>query len=391
MTGSLKKRSEHSWTIVLYLGKDPITGKKKQSWRTVNGTKKEAERELNRLLHELNSGAYIEPAKLTVADYLERWLADYAKSNVSGKTFERYVEMVRKQLIPALGAHALPKLQPLHIQSFYTQALESGRLDGNGGLSPQTVLHHHRVLREALGRAVKWQLLTRNPADAVEPPRPARREMRSINETQTAWLLDIASGTRFYVPVLLAVTSGMRRGEFLALRWSDVDLFSGMVAVCRSIEQTKTGVRFKSTKGKKGRAVPVPNLTRQALQEHRRAQDAQRQQLGAAYEDQDLVCAREDGSLWKPDTFTSDFAKLATRAGMKGVRLHDMRHSHATQLLGQGVHPKIVSERLGHSNVAITLDVYSHVLPGMQEDAVAKVNTSLQSAIDKQQKEKRPV
>jgi integrase len=396
MRGNLIQRSEGSWSIVLYLDRDPITGKKRQKWHTYRGNKKGAEKELTRLVHEVNTGAYVEPAKLTVATYLERWLADYAKTNVSGKTFERYSEIVKKHLVPALGSVPLCQLKPLHIQGYYSQALQSGRAQRGKkktaprGLSAQTVLHHHRVLREALGRAVKWQLLIRNPADAVEPPKPPRREMHALNEAETAWLLEVVKGTRFYLPVLLAVTSGMRRGEFLGLRWRDVDLTSGTAAIRRSVEQTNEGVRFKSPKGRKGRPIALLPITLDGLKEHRELQYAQQKAIAEAYQNEDLICAREDGLLWKPDTFTADFARLAKKAGLKGVRLHDLRHSHATQLLINGVHPKVVSERLGHSSVGITLDIYSHVLPGLQEDAARKLDISLRAAIQKRQEVKPP-
>lgn len=390
MKGKLIQRSEGSWSIVLYIGRDPVTGKKRQKWHTFRGNKKLAEKELTRLVHEVHTGAYIEPSKLTVAAYLSRWLDDYAKTNVAGKTFERYAEIVKNNLAPALGSVPLCNLRPLHIQSYYSQALQSGRVRRRKneaeprGLSAQTVLHHHRVLREALNRAVKWQLLIRNPADAVEPPKPARNEMRALNETETAWLLEVAKGTRVYLPVILAVTSGLRRGEFLGLQWSDIDRASSTIAVQRSIEQTHAGMRFKSPKARKGRLIALLPITVEALEQHRQLQDQQKKKLGNAYQDQDLICAREDGSLWKPDAFTAEFARLARKAGFKGIRLHDMRHSHATQLLRHGVHPKIVSERLGHSKVGITLDIYSHVLPGMQEDAALKLNLSLGAAIEKQ-------
>jgi integrase len=391
MKGQLIQRSKGSWSIVLYLGRDPLTGKKKKKWHTYHGNKKAAEKELTRLVHEVNSGAYIEPAKLTVGEYLKRWLTDYARTNVAGKTFERYSEIVNIHLAPSLGSVLLCNLKPLHIQSYYTRALQEGRANhsktgaATRGLCAQTVLHHHRVLREALNRAVKWQLLIRNPADAVEPPKPPRREMRALTEAESAWLLEVAAGTRFYLPVLLAITTGMRRGEFLGLRWSDVDFEIGTASVKRSIEQTNAGVKFKSPKGRKGRPIVLPQITTDALKQHRQEQDRQRQALGASYQSEDLVCAREEGSIWKPDTFTADFARLAKRAGLKGVRLHDLRHSHATQLLIQGIHPKVVSERLGHSTVGITLDIYSHVLPGLQEDAAKKLDITLKAAIRKAQ------
>ena len=178
--------------------------------------------------------------------------------------------------------------------------------------------------------------------------------------------------------------TGMRRGELLALRWADVDLSTGTAAVRRSIEQTKEGLRLKSPKGKKGRQIVLLSVTTAALKVHREAQNRQKLALGHAYQDQDLICAREDGSLWPPDTFTGDFSRLAQKAGFKGVRLHDLRHSHASQLLLNGVHAKVVSERLGHSTVGITLDLYTHVLPGLQEDAARKLNFAMETAIENQ-------
>jgi len=387
MKGTLIQRSEGSWSLVVALGRDPITRKKRQKWHTFRGNKKQAQAELTRLIHQLNTGAYVEPTKLNVGDFLDRWLSDYAETNVSGKTLERYREIVSKHLKPSLGSLALHQLKPLHIQSYYTKALQSGRAkqtEQRKGLSAQTVLHHHRVLREALNRAVKWQLIYFNPADAVEPPKPARNEMRALSEAETAWLLEVGKGTRLYLPVLLAVTSGMRRGEFLALQWQDIDLRTGIAIVRRSVEQTNTGIRFKSPKGRKGRPIALLPIAIAALKEHIETQGQHKQTARGAYVDDGLVCAREDGSLWKPDTFTADFARLAKKAGLR-LRLHDLRHSHATQLLVNGIHPKVVSERLGHSTVGITLDIYSHVLPGLQDDAAKKLDVALRSAIEQRQ------
>jgi integrase len=383
MTGSLKKRSEKSWSIVLYLGRDPITGKKKQSWRTVHGTKKDAERELNRLLHELNTGAYLDPSKLTVGEYLDKWLSDYAKTNVSGKTYERYEGIVRDHLKPALGAHLLTKLQPLHVQAHYSAALKDGRKDGrDGGLSAQTVVHHHRVLREALHRAVRWGLVARNVADAVEPPRPEKVEIKAIDEAQTVWLIEASERTRLYIPILLAVTTGMRRGEILALRWQDVELNHGFLTVRRSLQQTKAGgLKFKQTKGRRPRPISIPQLLTDALAGHQVKQTAHKVALGAGYQDHDLVCCVEDGSIWKPSAFTSAYRDLLRRRKIRNIRFHDLRHSHASQLLRAGVNPKVISERLGHSKVAFTLDVYSHLLPGMQEEAATKTDAGLRAAV----------
>ena len=383
MKGHIRQRGKGTWAIVIDIGRD-ANGKRRQKWHTVHGSKKAAERELARLLNEINTGGYVEPTQLTVREYLERWLRDYAEHNVAAKTGERYTDLIRKHIAPSLGHYRLSKLHPLHIQDFYAQALESGRMDGKGGLSAQTVLHMHRVLRTALNQAVKWQLLARNPADAVSPPRPQHKEMRALDEQETAKLLRAFARSTLHVPVLVAVTSGVRRGELLGLRWSDIDFKTAILSVRQSLEQTRKGVAFKQPKtSKSGRAIALPPLTVEALREHRASQAEHRLKLGPVYENLDLVFPRDDGRPWAPDGFTSTFAALVRRSGLPHVRFHDLRHTHATQLLRQGVHPKIVSERLGHSTVGITLDVYSHVLPGMQDEAAKGVDAALRAAIQK--------
>ncbi len=388
MRGHIKQRAKGSWSIVIDLGRD-AAGKRKQKWSTLRGTKKEAQAELTRLLNEINTGEYIEPSRMLVSEYLKRWLKDYAEPSVSPKTNERYAQIIRDNINPTLGNYHLSKLKPLHIQSFYTDCLTSGRKDGKGGLAAQTVLHFHRLLHRALSQAVKWQLLARNPVDAVEPPRPERTEMNAINEASTAQLLDKLTGSVLFSPVLFAVTTGLRRGELLALRWKDVNLDEGRITVNQSLEQTKAGLRFKSPKTERSRRqVPLPSVTVDLLKDHKRNQNEERLRLGPIYQNNDLVFPRPDGSAMPPDSFSTNFAAFIRRSGLKHIRFHDLRHSHATQLLLQGVHPKIVSERLGHSNIGITLDTYSHVLPGMQEDAVLKIDASLRMAMQNNKGEK---
>jgi integrase len=380
MKGHVRERSPGHWAVVVELGRDE-KGKRRQKWHSVPGKKRDAERELSRLLHEMNTGAYVEPSRMSVGDYLKRWLEDYARTNVAPKTYERYEEIVMKHLSPTLGHIQLSKLQPLQIQSYYSEALVSGRRNGKGGLSPQTVLHHHRVLREALQQGVRWLLLARNPADAVEPPRPRRREMKALDSETTGKLLRATQETRLSIPVMLAVTTGLRRGEILGLRWEDVDFENATLAVRQSLEQTRAGLAFKPPKTTKARrVVALPGLTIEMLKEHKKRQAARRLLLGRAWEDNDLVSPAADGKPWPPGAFSAAFLALARKTGVK-VRFHDLRHTHATQLLRQGVHPKIVSERLGHSTVGITLDVYSHVLPGMQEEAASRTDAALRTAL----------
>jgi len=286
--------------------------------------------------------------------------------------------------VPALGKHLLHKLKPLPIQSYYAEALRTGRRDGGGGLKAQTVLHHHRVLRQALGQAVKWQLVAFNPASATEPPRPDRREMKVLDENNVVQVLKLVRESSIHIEILLAVTTGMRRGEILALRWTDVDFKKATVAVQQSLEQTRAGgLRFKRPKTERSRVIVLPALVVESLKRHRAEQATRRLQLGPAYKDADLICCLVDGTPRSPAGLTRAFRDLLADKKLPRVRFHDLRHTHATLLLSQGTHPKVVSERLGHSTIGITLDTYSHVLPSMQEEAARRLNDALRAAIGK--------
>ena len=392
MKGHIRARGRGTWALIVELGHD-AQGKRRQKWHTFHGNKKQAEAELARLLHELNTGLYAEPDRMLVRDYLERWLEDYARPSVAPKTYERYAEIVRLHLVPALGHIPLQSLKPLHIQAMEAEMLESGSKKKRKvpkdkkdavpiGLSRRTVLHHHRVLRSALQQAVRWQLLVRNPADAVRSPHPDAREMDVLDEAETAQLLTIAKATPLYIPILLAATTGMRRGEVLGIRWQDVDFRAGTLVIRQALSRIKSGPVFTTPKtAKSTRTIALPAVTRKALKDHHKEQAAVRLRLGPVFQDNDLVCPAEDGKPWHPGTLTSRFRELARREGIR-ITFHGLRHSHATLLLRQGVHPKVVSERLGHSTIGLTLDTYSHVLPGMQEEAAAKVDSALRRAFN---------
>lgn len=372
MKGHIRKRGK-TWAVVVELGKD-AQGKRRQKWKTVHGTKKEAEAELARILHELNTGMYAEPERMLVSDYLERWLNDYARSAVSTRTYERYKAIVKGHLNPSIGHLQLAKLRPLHIQSMLSKMEKSGRKNGPGGLSKRTVLHHYRVLHTAMKQAVRWQILPYNPAAGAVPPRPENKEMKVLDEKKIAHLLAVAQGTRMHCPVLVAVTTGMRRGELLGLRWTDVDMDERVLSVRQALSKTADGLVFGEPKtARSRRSISLPLVTEAALRQHRADQAQSKLRLGSVYCDRGLVFPAEDGNPWHPATFTSSWRMLADRAKVD-IRFHDLRHSHATQLLKQGIHPKVVSERLGHSTIMLTMDVYSHVLPDMQKEAADKVD-----------------
>ncbi len=383
--GNITRRGKSSWRIKYEIARDPLTGARQTRFLTVRGTKKDAQRELTRILHEIDEGAHIDATKESVGEYLARWLRDYAKVNVAPKTFERYSEIVDKHLTPALGAIVLKDLKPLHIQGYYSDALESGRLNGPGGLAPRTVHHYHRILSQALKQAVRWRMLAINPAEAVTPPKPEETEIEILNNDELARLLQRARATRYYPAILLAATTGMRRGEVLAVRWRDIDLDGAVLTVNQSVEETKAGLRVKSPKTKRSRRnITLPILTVQALRQHRVCQLEERMKLGLGRDHDGLVFTDLEGGLVRPRNLTKEFGRIVKLADLGKVTFHGLRHTHITTLLGDGVNPKVVSERVGHASVAITLQIYGHVLPSMQADAAARVDAALSGMLGEQ-------
>jgi len=376
-TGHIRQRSPGSWELRYSLGADAATGKRKIATTTVRGSRKDAEKELRRLLRSLDTGEHVDPNRITVREWLSTWL-DAVRLEVAPKTHERYGEIANHFLAPALGNLQLAKLAPIHIQKAYSKWADGGRRDGKeGGLSPLTRRHIHRILSATLVRAVEQQLIGRNPCDAFRKrlPKVEHREMAILTAEQSAQLLASIRHTRVYWPTLIALATGARRGEILALRWRNVDLDRGTIRIVESLEQTKTGLRAKAPKSEKARAIALPAFAIGELRRLRREQAESLLVLGIRQTGNTLLCARADGEPMQPRSLTHEFTRLIGRIDdMPRVRFHDLRHSHATQLLLAGVHPKVAQERLGHSTITVTLDLYSHVTATMQEDAAAKID-----------------
>jgi integrase len=384
MKGHLKERSPGHWSIVIDVP-DPTTGKRRRKWHSFKGTKRQAQIECARLISAIQTGDYLEPSKTTLAQFLERWL-EHMKAQLSPKSHARYCELVRKNIVPLLGSIIMTKLRAEVIDAAYAKALASGRRDGRGGLSPQTVIHMHRVLKKALSQAVKWELLIRNPVDAASPPKASRGKMNTYDLDQTAELIEGMRPTRMLVPTLLAALCGMRRGEIAALRWRNVDLTTGQLAVLESAEQVGSRVRYKMPKNGKGRTLELSASLVGELRAHRLRQAEELLRVGVVLSDATFVVAQADGMPLQPDTLTQDWFRKLAGTALPRIRFHDLRHAHATHMLANGVHPKVASERLGHSKIGITLDLYSHVLPGMEADAAERVDAALQAAINRRTK-----
>lgn len=374
-----KVKGSGNWYAVIDT-RDPATGKRKRKWHTLEANgKRQAQIECANLISAIDGGTYMEPDKTTMAQFLDRWL-DHIKTQISPRSHERYVEIARKNLSPLIGALILSKLQPAQISGAYVQALKSGRRDGKGGLAPRTVHHMHRILKQALGQAVKWQMLTRNPADAVDPPKVERQSMNTYDMQQTAALLDAIRDTRIFIPTVLAVLCGLRRGEVAAVRWRSVDLAAGAMSVVESAEQTNVGIRYKEPKSGRARNVALSATVSEELKAWRVRQAQELLRLGSRPDGNTFVVTQTDGSPLQPRSLTHEWVRVLGTTDLPRIRFHDLRHAHATHMLASGVHPKVASERLGHSKVGITMDLYSHVMPGMQDDAVAKVDAALRAA-----------
>ena len=369
--GSIRERSKGRWEIRVELGQGP-NGERKRKIVQFRGNKTEANKKLRELLTVQDKGLSLTTSKMTLGQFLAKWLDDYAEIRTSPRTVMGYREKVRNYLAPYLGHVAVDKLTPQHVQQLHSEMLDRG-------LSARTVLLAHRILSESLKHAVKWELLMRNVCDAVDPPKPQNREMAAFDEIGVERFLEAAASHRYGPVFFLALYTGMRRSEVLGLRWTAVDLTAKTISVTETLQRIlgKGMMTLEPKTDKSRRLVSLPPSAAALLTGLKVKQQEERLSLNLPWEESDYVFCLADGRPYSPDKVSLAFADLIKEAGLPHIRLHDLRHTHATMMLKNGVNPKIVSERLGHSSVVITLDIYSHVLPGLQEEAAMKFEESL--------------
>jgi integrase len=354
--GSIYRRADGRWAASVSLDR----GRRKSYY---GKTRQEVAGKLATALKAQRDGLPLVAERQRVGDYLASWL-ETVRPSLRARTWLRYEQYVRLHAIPGIGQVSLARLTPQHLQRLYADRLE-------GGLSAMSVRHLHAVLHRALQQATRWGLVARNVADLVTPPRAAHREMQTLSPEQARAFLEAAQGDRFHALYVLALSTGMRQGELLALKWEHVDLERGTVQVRGSLQRTPAGLTITEPKtAASRRQVGLTPSAVAALRRHRVAQTEERLRLGSVWQDNGLVFCNEIGSpIDATHVMVRPFRCLLDRAGLPRIRFHDLRHSAATLLLGQGVHPKIVSEMLGHTQIAITLDLYSHVTPTMQRQA----------------------
>lgn len=379
MKGSVRRRG-NKWEYY-YRELHPGTGKWRQRSKAGFASRREAEAALRTVLSTMDAGNYVSPSSLSLGDYLTyRWLPSI-KTTIRASTHASYSRIVRLHIVPRLGAVKLQALDPMMLNEFYGALLREGRVDRPGPLSVRSVRYVHAVLHRALRDAMRWQLLTRNVTEAADPPKQntvMRPLMRTWSAETLREFLTACEGDRKHPAWLLLASTGMRRGEVLGLSWDDVDLETAQLAVRRTLVAVDMEVAFSDPKTQRSRRVVALDATTvAALRSWRRRQLEDKLALGPAYDDQGFVFTRADGRPYDPNDFSREFDRRIKRLGLPRIRLHDLRHTWATLALQAGIHPKVVSERLGHSTIAITLDIYSHVTPTLQREAASIVAATI--------------
>jgi integrase len=349
--GSMRQRSPGSWELKYEAGTDPVTGKRRTRFKTVKGNKRDAQRELRKLLHQVDEGIDADPGKLTLGQYLDQWLAGH-RATVSPRTVERYAEHIEKHIKPAIGGLALAKVTTLRLNAFYAEKLATGRLDGQGGLSAQTVRHLDRLMHTALRDAVRSRLIAINPVDEAKRPKVERKAKATLSNEEFTALLDRAAGGRLYTPILIILATGLRRSELLALHWRNVDLEVAAIFVVESVEETAAGLRIKDVKtASSRRRVDLPSFAVEALRDYATRQKEEHLALGIGWSPDSLVFDNGLGEIRRPRNFTKEVTRI----------------------------PKVAQVRAGHSSIAVTMDVYSHATASLQRDATERMQTAFEN------------
>jgi integrase len=376
MRGHIRQKSKGSWQITIDTGTGP-DGERCRHFETVHSSRKsDAQKRLTELLASLDKGVYTPPGRLTLAEHLHQWLAGYVKTNCSLRTLDSVQSIAEHHLIPALGHVQLKQLHPQMIQAYYGQACEK--------LSARSVHYHHRILSQSLKYAVRQGYLGRNPCELVDPPSWKGKTMRTLTPGELEVLLENASSNQFYPVIYTAVSTGLRQAELLGLTWRSIDLDFLSISVNQVLYKRRGICQFNEpkTSHSRRRVAMTPKLAC-FLREYKQERERLYRELGQELTLDDLVFANVEGKPLDPGVLTHNFAKIAKRAGLENIRFHDLRHTFASLMFLRGAKPKVISEALGHSSVAFTMDVYSHIIEGMQSDAMALLDEVLPAGVNK--------
>jgi integrase len=369
-TGQIVGRGRHRWLVRVYLGRDRETRKRRYHSRMVHGPVRHAQSYLNKVLREHDLGRQVDGADVTLNEYLDRWLETAAKPRLREKSYRSYESLLRRYVRPSLGPRNLAAICPLDIQAVYHELVERD-------LSARTVRYTHSVLRSAMRQAIRWRLLAEDPTNGAQLPRQRRRELRVLTAEQSRSFLEAALETPYGPVFAVALTTAARPSEYLALKWQDINWERGTVSVARTLEKVSGGWRFAETKRARSRRVIKLQEWVLELLQHLSTKTNPKSACSGWHEAADLIFTTSSGRPVYAGKLAKMFKSVLRKTGLPAIRLYDLRHTGATLALAAGVPPKVVSEQLGHASAAFTLDVYSHVLPHMQEEAAAKVEALL--------------
>ncbi|MEZ7892794.1 MAG: tyrosine-type recombinase/integrase [Candidatus Wallbacteria bacterium] len=380
-----------TWQIVVEAGYDE-KGQRKQIFKSITGTKKEAEKIMAKIIQDVNGNRYVNDNKITVAQFLREWIKVHVEPQLSPTSADGYKVNIERHIIPEIGHITLQQLKHIDIQNMYARLLNTGRCDHKGGLAPRTIKYIHRNLSTALEYAIKMQLISNNPAKFATPPKIKAYRSEIYDENEITTMLSKAKGTDLEVPLAIAVTLGLRRGELLALKWQDIDFENVKVTIKNNLVKTTKGCIFKDLKTESSyRSIDIPYGLIKLLKEHKNNQEKIKINFQNCYNDNDLVCCHANGNPFSPCYFTCKFEKFLIKNHLKKIRLHDLRHTNATLMLKYGIPAKIASKRLGHSSVGITLDLYSHVIGDMQREAAQKIDEGVFGKLSEPQYEPKKI
>jgi integrase len=383
MQGHIRKRTHKTkdgrvtvnWYVVIELHRD-TDGKRRQKWYGSYRTRKEAEAARIEILHQINTGTWVEPTSTTFGEWVhETWLPLVAQ-RLKPSAEAHYRNYLRLHILPSLGPLQFRQITPAILNQLYTHLLTEGNRKTGGPLSAKTVTNVHAIIHKALEDAVDLGIVNVNMADRAKPPRPKARkpkEIKSWTAEELRRFLDLIQSHRLEAAYYLKAFTGMRRAEILGLRWQDLDLDACRLAVRQTLVAVGYEIVKSSPKTHQARTIDLDPITVEKLRQHWERQAYDHQEWSHAYHDEDLVFAREDGSPVHPHSFSQTFERVVARSGLPTIPLHGLRHTHATVGLSLGVPAKVISERLGHEDVAFTLKQYAHVLPGMQADAARQI------------------
>ncbi len=375
-TGSYRKRKRtdgsHYWEITIELPKDPITNKRVRKYRSVEGTKKEAERAMHEFIRELEKGYYVTDSKTTISEWIDTWMEVYIEPNVSPTTLSRYQGMIKRYIKPVIGHMQVQQLNTLAVQA-WVNGLKISPSSGKE-MSAATIKHAYHVLKGSMDKAVLAGIIPRSPCTGIMLPKGQKKPPVVYDEGQIRQLIEAARGTEMELVIDIELCLGLRRGELLGLQWQDIDFQKNQIHVVRNrvVVDSKSVVKDPKTESSR-RTVDVPVQLIQKLKKHKMNCLANRLRLGEAYTATDYVIVHPDGKPIYPEYLSQMFTKLQNKANLPKCRFHDLRHLCASIMLMQGVNVKVAQEHLGHKDIATTMNIYSHVLPSVAKEAAQKI------------------